>query len=106
MSVVPNAFAVSKDMLMLFNGEYLPLTEESSPRIELMMACNNALDAELSDVKADSPSDSWRIADAWVAVMPTILRFSVKVFKSVPAWSSVSRADIISKTRSLHEQRR
>ena len=74
---MPNAFAESKAKLMLFKSENLPPTVASSPRIEFIIACNKAFDAELSSVKAFSPSEAVFIAVACSAVMPTTSKFSV-----------------------------
>ena len=77
-SVVPNEFAASKDKSILFNGlKLLFSTRVSLPRIEFIIAFNNALDADVSRASAFSPSLAVFIAAAWAAVLPTISKFSL-----------------------------
>ena len=82
---MPNALDVSNDIFILFRSEYRPPTLLSSPRIEFIIACNNALDADVSDVSAFSPSDAVFMAVAWAAVIPTTFRFSVNTVNCSPA---------------------
>ena len=74
---VLNTVDKSYDMLMVFRFEYLPPTVVSPPDIEFIIACNNALDADVSVDNALSPSDAVRMAVAWAAFNPTTSRFSV-----------------------------
>lgn len=93
-------------MLMLFKSEYLPPTDASVPRIEFIIACNKALDADVSEVSAFSPSDAFFMDDACAAVIPTTSKFSVNVVNSSPALPNVSNASFKLYTLSLQEQRR
>ena len=107
MSVVPNEFAVSKDKSILFKSDSRVFsTRASLPRIEFIIAVNNAWDADLSRVNANSPSDAVFIAAAWAAVLPTISRFSLNSFNCSPAWVKLFFADCSVEILSLHEQRR
>ena len=81
-------------MFMLFRSEYLPPTLLSVPRVEFIIACNSALDADVSAVKAFSPSDAVFMAAAWDAVMPTTLRFSVKTVSCSPACCNTLRVSV------------
>ena len=106
LSVIPNAFAVSNEMFILFKSDIFPPTVVSSPRIEFIIACNSALDAEVSAINAFSPSEAVCIAVAWAAVIPTTSKFSVNSVNFELVWVKFSRTSAKSRTLSLHEQRR
>lgn len=104
---MPKELAVSNDKSKLFKlDNWLFSTRVSVPRIEFIIAFNNAVDADLSRASANSPSDAVFIAVAWAAVLPTISKFSLNAVNCSPAWDNLSRADCNDVIRSLHEQRR
>lgn len=74
--------------------------------MEFIIAVNNAADADLSRISANSPSDAVFMAAAWAAVFPTMSRFSLNAVNCSPARVRFSRADCKDVMRSLHEQRR
>ena len=86
-----NTVEKSYDILIVFRFEYFPPTVVSPPEMEFIMACNRALDAEVSVDNALSPSDALRIAVAWAAFNPTMSRFSVNTVNCCPASFNVAR---------------